>query len=204
MAGMHYDPAAGHGLPRDPFTSLVVPRPIAWISTLGPAGVVNLAPFSFYNIVSTRPPAVMFSSYGRKDSAANAAATGEFVVSVPSYALREPMVATSRDVAAEISEAEMAGVAMAPSVNVRPPRVRDTHVALECRYLRSVELEGAAQRQGNTVVFGKVVGVYIDDAILVDGLVRWPAETVLYRLGYLDYGVVQPGFAMRMPKDERS
>ncbi|MGD9945069.1 MAG: flavin reductase family protein [Burkholderiaceae bacterium] len=196
---MFYEPSKGHGLPRDPMTSLVVPRPIAWVSTLSADGIVNLAPFSFYNIVSTRPPAVMFSSYGYKDSARNAAATGEFVVSVPSYETREQMVTTSQDVAPEISEAQLAGVEMVPSTLVRPPRVRHTLVALECRYLRTVELEADSSGTGNCVVFGKVEGVFIDDGILVDGFVRWPEGSVLFRLGYLDYGVVGAGFPMSMP-----
>jgi flavin reductase (DIM6/NTAB) family NADH-FMN oxidoreductase RutF len=181
-------------------TSLVAPRPIAWISTLNAAGRVNLAPFSFYNIVSTRPPAVMFSCSGPKDTAHNVGATGEFVVNVPSYDMRDEMMATSQDVAAEVSEAELAGVEMAPAVSVRPPRVKSSSVALECRHLRTVELEGAAGVEGNTVVFGKVVGVYIDDALLVDGYVRWPDGQLLYRLGYLNYGVVKSSFAMGRPK----
>lgn len=190
---MFYEPKSGHGLPRDPMTSLVIPRPIAWISTLGPQGVVNLAPFSFYNIASTRPPAVMFSSFGQKDTMRNAAMTGEFVVSVPSYEMRDQVVATARDMPPEVSEAELADVEMAASVKVRPPRVKKTAVALECCYLKTVELEDSADGQGNSVVFGKVVGVYIDDRILVDGYVRWPSNSVLFRLGYLEYGAVGGG-----------
>lgn len=191
---MYYQPDQGHGLPRDPMTSLVAPRPIAWISTVNPAGLVNLAPFSFYNIVSTRPPAVMFSCSGPKHTGQNARASGEFVVNVPSFDMRDAMMATSEDVEADVSEAELAGVEMAPSVAVRPPRVKDSRVALECRYLQSVELDF------NTVVFGRVVGVFIDDALLVDGHVRWPEGKLLYRLGYLNYGTVGRSFAMGRPK----
>lgn len=196
---MYYQPERGHGLPRDPMTSLVAPRPIAWISTINASGLVNLAPFSFYNIVSTRPPTVMFSCSGPKDTGHNAQSSGEFVVSVPSYDMREAMMATSQDVGAGVSEADLAGVAMAPSVRVRPPRVRNSSVALECRHLKSVQLEGTAGEPGNTVVFGKVVGVYIDDALLVDGYVRWPEGKLLFRLGYLNYGTVENSFAMERP-----
>jgi len=190
---VYYQPEKGHGLPRDPMTSLVAPRPIAWISTVNAAGRVNLAPFSFYNIVSTRPPAVMFSCSGPRDTGRNVEATGEFVVNVPSYDLREAMMATSEDVDAGVSEAELAGVEMAPSVSVRPPRVRNSRIALECRYLQTVRLEF------NTVIFGSVVGVFIDDALLVDGYVRWPEGQLLFRLGYLDYGAVANSFAKQRP-----
>ena len=181
-------------------TSLVAPRPIAWISTLNASGRVNLAPFSFYNIVSTRPPAVMFSCSGPKDTAHNVRSSGEFVVNVPSYAMRDEMMATSQEVAADVSEAELAGVEMVPSVAVRPPRVKNGSVALECRHLQTVELEGAPGGEGNTVVFGRVVGVFIDDVLLVDGYVRWPDGQLIYRLGYLNYGVVENSFAMGRPK----
>ena len=191
---MYYQPDQGHGLPRDPMTSLVAPRPIAWISTVNQAGLVNLAPFSFYNIVSTRPPAVMFSCSGPKHTGHNAQATGEFVVNVPSYDMRDAMMATSQDVEAGVSEAELAGVEMAPSVAVRPPRVKGSRVALECRYLQTVQLDF------NEVVFGRVVGVFIDDALLVDGHVQWPEGKLLYRLGYLNYGTVGRSFAMGRPK----
>jgi flavin reductase (DIM6/NTAB) family NADH-FMN oxidoreductase RutF len=191
---VYYQPEKGHGLPRDPMTALVAPRPIAWISTVNAAGLVNLAPFSFYNIVSTRPPAVMFSCSGPKHTGHNAESSGEFVVNVPSYDLREAMMATSEDVEAGVSEVELAGVEMAPSLSVRPPRVRNSRVALECRYLQTVQLEV------NTVIFGSVVGVFIDDALLVDGHVRWPEGSLLYRLGYLNYGTVGKSFAMGRPK----
>jgi flavin reductase (DIM6/NTAB) family NADH-FMN oxidoreductase RutF len=191
---VYYQPERGHGLPRDPMTSLVAPRPIAWISTLNEAGLVNLAPFSFYNIVSTQPPAVMFSCSGPKHTGHNAHATGEFVVNVPSYDLRDAMMATAEDVAAGVSEAELAGVEMTPSVSVRPPRVKNSRVALECRYLQTVRLEV------NTVVFGRVVGVFIDDTLMVDGFVRWPEDKLLYRLGYLNYGVVGKSFQMGRTK----
>lgn len=198
---MFYDPRTqAHGLPRDPMNSLVIPRPIAWVSSLDATGIVNLAPFSFYNIVSTRPPAVMFSCSGRKDTTANVEAQGEFVVNVPTYDMREAMMTTSRAVGPEVSEPELAGIEMTPSTSVRVPRVKNSKVALECQYLRTVPLEAPGPGQeGNYVIFGKVVGVHIADDILVDGFVRWPPRTVLFRLGYLDYGVVDDSFPMSVP-----
>jgi flavin reductase (DIM6/NTAB) family NADH-FMN oxidoreductase RutF len=102
---MHYDPRKkNHGLPHDPFLSLVVPRPIGWISTVSPSGVVNLAPYSYFNAVSSRPPYVMFASGGRKDSQRNAEQTGEFVASLATWDLREAMNQSSADYGPEEGE----------------------------------------------------------------------------------------------------
>ena len=98
---MFYEPRLGHGLPRDPFKSLVVPRPIGWISTVDADGRVNLAPFSFYNAVADNPPQVIYAANGRKpdapikDSRANAEATGCFVVNLATWDLKDAMNATS-------------------------------------------------------------------------------------------------------------
>jgi flavin reductase (DIM6/NTAB) family NADH-FMN oxidoreductase RutF len=121
---MHYDPRKGNGgLPHDPLTALVVPRPIGWISTIAPNGVINLAPYSFFNAVAANPPFVMFASGGRKHSQRNAERTGEFVHSIAVWDLREEMNLTSAAVAPEVSEAELAKLELAPSQVVKPPRV---------------------------------------------------------------------------------
>ena len=122
---MYYDPRSEpHGLAHDPGTCLVVPRPIGWITTLNPAGVVNLAPYSFFNIISTRPPFVMFSSSTRKHSQRNAETAGEFVFNLATYDLRTEMNITGSDHPEHLSEAELAGLEMAPSRTVKPPRDR--------------------------------------------------------------------------------
>ena len=121
---MFYDAVANqHGLALDPFKALVAPRPIGWISTLGKNGVVNLAPYSFFNAVSEDPHFVMFASGGRKDSQRNAEETGEFVCSLATYDLREAMSRTSAAVGPEIDEMRLAGLTPAPSRLVAPPRV---------------------------------------------------------------------------------
>src|SRR5690606_39154508 len=92
LISMHYDPRSEpHGLAFDPFKALVAPRPIGWIGTIGPDGVPNLAPYSFFNAVSDKPPFVLFSSVGRKDSQANIEASGEFTCSFANWDLREQM-----------------------------------------------------------------------------------------------------------------
>ena len=198
---MHYDPRRrDHGLAHDPFLALVVPRPIGWISTLDAAGIVNLAPYSFFNALSTKPPFVMFSSYAPKDSQRNAEATGEFVVNLATWALREEVNATSALVPPEVDEAAMAGLEMAPSVSVRPPRVKRSPVALECVYAQTVKL---TDRAGTThpagVVIGEVVGVHIDDDVIRDGKVDVLRMRPIARLGYMDYASVDAVFSMKRP-----
>jgi flavin reductase (DIM6/NTAB) family NADH-FMN oxidoreductase RutF len=187
---MHYDTAkAGHGLPYDPFKALVVPRPIGWIATLDEDGRANLAPYSFFNAVSDRPPMVMFSSGGHKDSLRNIEATGEFTCSIATVGLCEAMNLSSAAVAPGVDEFELAGLTKAPSRFVKPPRVAEAPAALECRLWKLLPLPPARPggRSAYTMVIGSVVGVYIDDAYLRDGRVRSGAMQPLARLGYMDY-----------------
>src|SRR4051812_5655869 len=127
-------------LPHDPFKAFIAPRPIGWVSTLGPEGAVNLAPYSYFNAVGDRPPMLMFSSAGPKHSATFADAGGEFVWNMPTYALREQMNETSRTLPRGESEAARAGLEVAPSRLVKPPRVAAAPVALECRVVQVVPL----------------------------------------------------------------
>jgi len=198
---MHYDPRLrNHGLPHDPFLALVAPRPIGWISTIGRNGVVNLAPYSYFNAVASRPPHVMFASGGRKDSQRNAEETGEFVASLATWELREALNQTSAELGPDESEPVFAGLEMAPSVNVRPPRVAKAPAALECRYVKTVELPGEDGRPlPHSIVIGRVVGIYIDDAILSGGKVELRGLGVISRLGYMEYGVLDTIFSMPRP-----
>ena len=168
---MEYDPRSEpHGLAHDPGTCLVVPRPIGWITTIGPAGVVNLAPYSFFNIISTRPPFVMFSSSTRKHSQRNAETAGEFVFNLATYELRSEMNITGSDHPEDISEADIAGLAMVPSRVVNPPRVERSPIALECIYNKTIDLVCSNGRKTvNSLVIGEVVNVHIDDSVIVDG-----------------------------------
>jgi flavin reductase (DIM6/NTAB) family NADH-FMN oxidoreductase RutF len=199
---MHYDPRSGRApLPHDPFNALVVPRPIGWISTLNASGTVNLAPYSFFNIVANKPPYVMFSSAYRKDTQRNVEERGEFVASMATYALRDAVNLSSAPYNAKVSEPEALGIEMAPSVYVGPPRVKLSPTALECRYLKTVELPGAT---GNphfcSVIIGEVVGIYIDDAVLREGMVDLQRIQPLTRLGYMDFAVIDRLFQMDRPR----
>lgn len=186
-----------HGLPVDPFKSIVMPRPIGWISTISKDGIANLAPYSFFNAVSDNPPFVMFASGPRKDNQTNAEETGEFVCSIVSWDLREAMNATSATVAPEVDEFELAGLEKEPSRYVKPPRVKGAPAALECTYWKSVELPGGPEN--GTLIIGAVVGIYIDDKFIKDGRVDSGAMRPIARLGYSEYTVADTVFRMRRP-----
>lgn len=198
---MFYDAVANvHGLPHDPFQALVAPRPIGWISTISKSGQVNLAPYSYFNAVSNSPHVVMFSSTGRKNSMVNAQETGEFVCNLVTYDLSQQMVKSSAVVDADVDKMSFAGLASAPSKLVAPPRVAASPVALECKYLSTVEVPLKADNgRVNYMVLGQVVGIYIDDSVIVDGLVDAARLKTVSRLGYLDYAVVENIFSLERP-----
>ncbi len=202
---MFYEPKDGHGLPRNPFHACVVPRPIGWISTLSEDGVANLAPFSHSNLVSVSPPMVMFSSSGRhiegetKDSALNAEVTGEFVFNMATWDNREAMNQSSGHVERDSDEFEIAGVTKAPSRLIKPSRVAEAPINLECRTWKVVELPAASDGSRTTMIIGEVIGVHIADDALTDGYVDTPRLKPVSRLGYLDYGVVDKAFTIARP-----
>lgn len=200
---MFYEPAKGHGLPHDPSKAIVAPRPIGWISTVNAAGTANLAPYSFFNALSTKPMLVMFSSEGAKDSVKNCRETGEFVANLASRDLAEAMNATSIDAPAEVSEFAHSDLEMAPCRLVAPPRVARAHAALECKVTEIIALKLHDGRpSGSIMVIGEVVGVHIDDAVLTDGLFDIVKAGNLARLGYRDYSSVTETFSMIRPRWE--
>ena len=199
---MFYEPGKGHGLPHDPIKSIVAPRPIGWIATIDEDGRANLAPYSFFNMIQTHPPMVMFGSDGWKHTAANAIASGEFTASLVTRDLFDAMNATSATLAAGESEFAAAGIEAAPSRLVRPPRVAASPAALECRVLQShrlVDLDG--RDSGGWIVIGQVVGVHIADAALKDGRFDMVAAGTVARCGYRDYAQVTALFSALRPTD---
>jgi flavin reductase (DIM6/NTAB) family NADH-FMN oxidoreductase RutF len=169
---MFYEPRKNdHGLRFAPFKSCVVPRPIAWISTVSAGGIVNLSPFSQSNILGWDPPYVMFSAFTRfdgrrKDSVANAQETGEFVFNMATYALRDAVVLTSAIEEAGIDEMAQAGLTPAPSRLVKPPRVAECPISLECKHYQTTILPSDTAGLYNSVVIGRVVGIHIDDSVV--------------------------------------
>lgn len=197
---MFYNPSEEpHGLPHNPFKALVAPRPIGWISTISAEGTLNLAPYSFFNAVSEAPPHVVFGAGPYKDTERNVHDTGEFVCSLATYDLRDHMNATSAPVDHGISEFDIAELTPVPSTNVKPPRVGESPVALECVHHQTIELPGMNGEKGSSVVIGRVVGIHIDDDVLVDGLLDLTRIKPIARLGYKDYAVIDSLFSLNRP-----
>ncbi len=210
---MYFEPERD-GMRPAPFThsvatSLVVPRPIGWISTMDADGVVNLAPFSYFNLVSTDPLLVVFAPNGWKsgvegvvkDSLANARATGEFVFNLCTEELTDQMNQTSAHVPASVNEMAEAGLEAADCVRVKPPRVAASPIALECEVLQTLDLPAAPNGAPNHLVIGQVVGVHVDDEVIVDGVIDIGRLRPLARLGGLEYAAVSGDavFALRRP-----
>lgn len=163
-----YDPLQGHGLRHDPIASIIGPRPIGWISTLGANGVPNLAPYSFFNIFNYKPPIVAFASVGHKDTVSNIEATGEFVCNLATRSLAEAMNTTSAEVGADVSEFTLAGLTPRPSTVVKPPAVEESPVAMECKVLQVQQLRDLQGHPLETwMVLGQVVQVHIARHLLV-------------------------------------
>ena len=203
---MFYDCALNdHGLPFNPLKGCVMPRPIGWISTLALNGSVNLAPFSFFNLVSERPPMVMFcpngphADGGEKDTLVNARDQGEFVVNLATWDLRHAVNASAAPLPRERDEFAHAGLTPQPSRLVRPPSVKESPVHLECRVFQIVTLPGAVAGVSNHMVLGEVLGVGIRDEAIVEGQVRAERLRPISRLGYMDYAVTDRVFTMPRP-----
>ncbi|MDG2340580.1 MAG: flavin reductase family protein [Paracoccaceae bacterium] len=201
---MFYRPEDGHGLPHNPFNALITPRPIGWISTRDSQGQDNLAPYSFFNGVAYTPPQVMFSNTGTKsdrdnakDSASIIRETGVFCVNIVSVALTDAMNISSESLPAGEDEFLKAGLEKAECETINCPRVAASPAALECKLTQMVKLPG----QSNTVIFGEVIGVYIDDKHLKDGKFNITSFEPLARLGYRDYGKIDKTFTLNRPDD---
>lgn len=201
---MFIDPQDSPGFKRSIFNAIVAPRPIGWISSVSEAGEVNLAPFSQFNLVSTAPPVVMFScntpvDREEKDTIANVRATGEFVVNLVSWELREQMNVTSTQLPRGGDEFELAGLAKADSVKVGPPRVQASPANLECRVIRIVEIDAELPGETrSTVVMGRVVGLHIREGFLdAEGRFDTVKAQPATRLGGYQYATV--GEVVEMP-----
>jgi flavin reductase (DIM6/NTAB) family NADH-FMN oxidoreductase RutF len=180
--------------------SCVVPRPIAWLSTLSSDGVPNLAPFSFFGGVTAAPPTVMVSigrrRGGHKDSAANLLESGEGVVHIAHRPLAESMVKTSAEVEADINEFELAGLVTASSRRVAPHRVRDAAIAMETVVSRHLEIG-----DGPTDLFLlEIVHFHVDDTFVVEGLPDPARLAAVGRLGGNGYCDTEAPFFVARPE----
>jgi len=150
---------------------IVTPRPIAWVTSVDPEGRVNLAPFSFFNAFGANPPVVVFSPTlrrdgSKKDTLRNVEATGEFVLNAAVESLADRVNLSSKELPYGESEVELAGLTLKPSLKVKPPRLAETPVNMECKVLQIVPL-GKGSIAGNLVI-GEVLVMHIDDRVLDD------------------------------------
>jgi len=164
-------------------TAVVVPRPIAWVSTVSADGVPNLAPHSFYSVACARPPIVCFTSVGKKDTLRNVRETGEFVVNLAPARLLDDVNDSAARFAPDQSEPERLGIALEPSRRVRPPRVTGSPVSIECR------LHTATELGDSTLVLGDVQLITVDPGVLVDGYPEYALLDPLSRLGKDEWGL---------------
>ena len=203
---MFYQPGiTPHGLPRDPFKSCVVPRPIGWISTVNQLGQDNLAPFSQFQNVTFDPPIVMFSSNqdtegNQKDTARNDERTGEFVWNMATYDLREAVNISAEELPDGVDEFVRAGLEKLPSKLVKPMRVKKSPIQFECTYLNTLRFPGASPMGSVDVIFGKVIAIHIDDEVIdKNGMIDILKIKPLARMGYYDYTYVDNKFQMVIP-----
>jgi len=187
-------------LPHDPFKAIIAPRPVGWISSVSHHGALNLAPYSFFNALSNTPPILAFASDSKKDSVAFIEETREFTWSMASYDLRFEMNATGASLPRGMSEFDHAGLETAPSKLVGAPRVAKSPAALECKLIDIIQLNDMHGTQTQVfLVLGQVVGVYINDAFIQNGMFNTAQAAPIARCGYSDYAVADQMFAVKRP-----
>lgn len=193
--------------------SSVIPRPIAWVSTISRSGQPNLAPFSFFNCVSVDPPLLAFAPGMRapkdlnsiagepKDTLRNVRDTKEFVINVVTYQLREPMNITSGEYDRTVNEFELAKVTPQPSHRVRPPRVAESPVSFECKLYQIIDFSTAPT--SSSLVIGEIVAIHLDDAYLKDGHLDCQTLDLIGRMGGMLYSRTTDRFEMVRPTVDR-
>jgi flavin reductase (DIM6/NTAB) family NADH-FMN oxidoreductase RutF len=183
FAASTLDPEAMYKL----LTGIVVPRPIAWVTTLSPGGGVNLAPFSAFTFVSNRPP-MLGINIGRKagvmkDTGSNIHATGEFVVNIPDDSMIEPVHLSAVEHPPEVSEAELLGLDVAPSTTMRTPRLAQAPISMECRLHRAI----AFGDTGSEFTVGEILAFHIRDGLCVNGKIDTAKLRPICRIGGPNY-----------------
>lgn len=188
----------------DPFNAIIGPRPIGWIASVDKNGTRNLAPYSFFNAFNYTPPILGFCSVGYKDSVRNVQQTGEFVWNLATRALAEAMNSTAATVPPEVDEFGLGQLTPVASVKVKPPRVGESRVAMECKLSDIVQLKTASGGSLQSwLVLGEVVAVHIDSSLLKEGIYDTAAAHPILRAGgSSSYAEITPGimFEMDRPK----
>lgn len=191
-------------LPRDPFAAIVSPRPVAWITTRGTQGEVNLSPYSFFNAVAYAPPQVIVASIGGKpdraigkDTLTLAQESGVFCINIAGYEDREALNQSSASYGAGVNEAALLHLPLEECRTIDCPRLVQAPAALECRLTQVVALEG----ESNFLMIARVEAVHLrDDCLTEDGRLDITRYRPLTRLGYQDFAAIDEVFAMRRPK----
>jgi flavin reductase (DIM6/NTAB) family NADH-FMN oxidoreductase RutF len=189
----------------DPYKSLIFPRPIGWISSIDKKGIVNLAPYSYFNAIADDPPQIMFVAGAsdkpsqKKDTLTNILETKEFVVNFATIATRQQMNLSSKDIHKDDDEFVLTKLKKRKSKLVKVPSVADSPVNLECKLLKSIKLKSNS-REFSTMVMGEVIGIYIKDSFIEKGRVNSVAMRYVARMGYSEYTTVSSKFKMQRPK----
>jgi flavin reductase (DIM6/NTAB) family NADH-FMN oxidoreductase RutF len=181
----------------------VVPRPIAFVSTVNSEGAFNVAPFSFFTVASSNPPVLVFTvgrraiPNPRKDTLRNITTTREFVVNIVSEEIGENMNLCAGDYPPEIDEFEVSGLTPIPSDLVKAPRVAESHINMECRLLYTIEMSGFVN--GGNLVLGEVVRFHIDDAYISNFRIDQDKLRAIGRMAGNTYTRTQDRFDMIRP-----
>lgn len=184
-------------------TGIVTPRPIAWVTTVDAQGVVNLAPFSFFNIFGANPPVVVFSPTLRrdgtkKDTLMNIEATGEFVINASVASLAEKVNQSSKEIPTGQSEVELTGLHTTPSQFVKPPRITESPAALECKVMQIIPVGNSAISAN--LVIGEVLAIHVDDNVLDENKRVDPRKLqTIARLGADFYAHTSDLFELKRP-----
>jgi flavin reductase (DIM6/NTAB) family NADH-FMN oxidoreductase RutF len=197
-----YEPAAGHRLAHDPFNAIVGPRPIGWIASRDVSGVLNLAPYSFFNAFNYTPPIIGFASIGWKDTVRNIEQTREFAWNLATRPLAAAVNATSAAVAAGVDEFALAGLTPVASRLIGVPRVGESPVSFECRLTQLIQLQTVDGIAVKTwLILGQVVGIHIARPLLQDGVYDTAAaEPILRAGGPSDYFEIKRENLFRMTR----
>ncbi len=183
---------------------VILPRPIAFVSTISADGILNLAPFSFFTAVCPKPPVICFCNSirsrdgSKKDTLRNVEATGEFVVNIVSEDIATQMVACSGDYPPDVSEFDVSGLTPIPSDLVKPPRVKESRVQMECRLLQVVTVSN--EPGGGSLVMGQVLRFHVDDGIVENGIVDPDKLRAIGRMGGITYVRTTDRFSLARPK----
>ena len=198
-----------HGLKYDPFKSCIIPRPIAWITTISNNGEDNCAPYSFFNGVASDPPMVMFANNGPaiinkgpKDTFSNIKDNSEFVINISTYNNKDKMNETCFPLAKGESEIDLAKLETRESKIVKPKILSESPINMECKLHQIIDLPVNNKNEYNGIIIGQVLGIHIQDDYILNGIIDVKKLKPLARLGYMDYSIVDSFFQMNRPRQK--